>query len=197
MKTKKVFYFSVLSFFLLSFSSPVFAACTSLNDCERSNCSGKVDEELGECLDSCKKECANTTANRSGNTANKNSANSSNTTNPLSTTPTTTTAAGTGTSASGGTGSYNWPSTNLPDPAGGLKQIAENFLKWILGIFGILALISFVISGIQYLVAAGDDEGMKTAKKNMTYSILGVIVGLAGFVIVQAVETALKGSGNF
>ena len=99
-------------------------------------------------------------------------------------------------SAQSASSSYTWPETNLPDPSGGLKEIAENFLKWLLGIFGVLALISFIISGIQYLTAAGNDDGMKTAKRNMTYSILGVVVALSGFVIVQAVDAALRGTST-
>jgi hypothetical protein len=38
---------------------------------------------------------------------------------------------------------------------------------------------------------------MEGAKRAMMYSIIGVIVGLAGFVIIQAVAIALTGSGTF
>jgi hypothetical protein len=83
--------------------------------------------------------------------------------------------------------------TGLPDPKGGIKTILTNLLTWLLGIVGIIALIGFVISGIQYIIAAGDDTRMETAKKNMTYSIIGIIIALAGFVIVQAIDFALRG----
>lgn len=83
--------------------------------------------------------------------------------------------------------------TGLPDPSGGIKQILTNLLTWLLGIVGIIALIGFVISGIQYIISTGDDTRMETAKKNMTYSIIGIIVALAGFVIVQAIDFALRG----
>jgi hypothetical protein len=83
--------------------------------------------------------------------------------------------------------------TGLPDPQGGIKQILTNLLTWLLGIVGIIALIGFVISGIQYIISTGDDTKMETAKKNMTYSIIGIIVALAGFVIVQAIDFALRG----
>ncbi|EKE21413.1 MAG: hypothetical protein ACD_7C00252G0001, partial [uncultured bacterium] len=40
---------------------------------------------------------------------------------------------------------------------------------------------------------AGDDSKMGTAKNAMTYSIIGVIVALIGFVVVKAVDAMLDG----
>ncbi|MDD5083933.1 MAG: pilin [Candidatus Moranbacteria bacterium] len=81
--------------------------------------------------------------------------------------------------------------TGLPDPADGIAQILGNFFSWLLIIFGFLAVGAFVISGIQYLVSAGDEDMAKTAKRNMKWSIIGVIVGLSGWIIMQAVANAL------
>ena len=70
-------------------------------------------------------------------------------------------------------------------------------MKWLLGIFGFLAVIAFVISGIQYLMAAGDEDQAKAAKRNVQYSIVGIIVALSGFVILTAINAALTGSTTF
>jgi len=86
------------------------------------------------------------------------------------------------------------PATGLPSPSGGIRAILANVLGWILGIFGMLAILAFVVSGIQYFAAAGDEKMMETAKKNLIYSIIGVIVALSGFVIIQAIDSALRGS---
>jgi hypothetical protein len=87
------------------------------------------------------------------------------------------------------------PDTGLPSPPGGIKAILSNVLTWMLGIIGMIAIISFVISGLQYFYAAGDEKNMETAKRNLTYSIIGVIVALSGLVIVKAIDAALRGSG--
>lgn len=93
--------------------------------------------------------------------------------------------------------SYTLPSgTGLPNPTNGIAAILENLLTWVLGIFSIIAIISFIISGIQYFLAAGDEKMMQTAKRNATYSIVGVIVALAAYVIIQAVDTALNASSS-
>ena len=88
-------------------------------------------------------------------------------------------------------------SFNLPDPPGGIVQIISTFLSWLLGIIGIIAMIAFIISGLQYFYAAGDDKTMQDAKRNMTYSIIGVIVALAGYVIIQAIDSVLNANTLF
>lgn len=82
-------------------------------------------------------------------------------------------------------------------PSGSITGILLNILLWILGIFGIVGIIGFVISGILYLTAAGDEDRMASAKRAMYYSIIGVVVGLLGVVILQAVDLALNSSSNF
>lgn len=85
---------------------------------------------------------------------------------------------------------------NLPNPPGGIKAILTNVLSWILGIIGMIAIISFTISGFQYFFSAGDDKRMETAKNNLTYSIIGIIVALSGLIIVNAVDVALRGTST-
>lgn len=66
-------------------------------------------------------------------------------------------------------------------------------MNWLLAIFGMIAIIAFVISGLQYLLSAGDEDAAETAKRNLKYSIIGVIVGLSGWIIINAISNALSG----
>ena len=75
----------------------------------------------------------------------------------------------------------------------GVDFLLMNFMKWLLGIFGTLSVITFVISGVQYLTAAGDDDMISTAKRNVKYSIIGIVVALSGYVILTAIATFLSG----
>ena len=79
---------------------------------------------------------------------------------------------------------------------GSLYNIISQTLTWLLGILGFIAVIGFVISGILYLTAAGNETQIEKAKNAMTYSIVGVIVALMGWVIIQAINTWLGGSNN-
>jgi len=81
-------------------------------------------------------------------------------------------------------------------PGGAISDIVMQLASWLLLLLGSIALIGFVISGILYLTASGDEERMEKAKKGMIYSIIGVIVGLLGYVIVQAVDTWFRGGSS-
>jgi hypothetical protein len=86
--------------------------------------------------------------------------------------------------------------TSLPSGSNGIKGVVDNFMKWILGIFSSLAIISFVISGIMYFMLAGNEREVEKAKNQMTWSIIGVAVGLSGLIIITAVESLLSGSNT-
>lgn len=73
-----------------------------------------------------------------------------------------------------------------------VTKIILNLMKWLLYLFGFLAIIAFVISGIQYLSAAGNMNMIETAKRNMTWSIVGVVVALSGLVILTAIDALLR-----
>jgi len=81
-------------------------------------------------------------------------------------------------------------------PQGTIYAIIEGLMKWGLSIFGFIGIIGFVISGIMYLTAAGDEEQQKKAKRAMYYSLVGVIVGLVGLVIIVAVDQMLGGGAT-
>ncbi len=82
-------------------------------------------------------------------------------------------------------------------PVAPIIDIAGSTMDWILGLLGFIAIIGFVISGILYLTAAGNDGQIKTAKEAMKWSIVGVIVALMGYVIVQAVDVWLSADSYF
>jgi hypothetical protein len=88
---------------------------------------------------------------------------------------------------------YTYPQVGLPDNPGGIAGILTNVLNWLLLVIGVVAVIAFVISGLQYMISAGDEKDMETAKLNLTYSILGIIAALSGYLIVRAVDAMLRG----
>jgi len=77
-------------------------------------------------------------------------------------------------------------------PGATVSQIITNIVAWLLTAFWVISVGAFVVSGIMYLVSAGNDEMITKAKKYMLYSIVGVIVGLSGYVIIQAADLMLS-----
>ena len=84
--------------------------------------------------------------------------------------------------------------SGLPDAY--ISEIVAGTMDWLLAIVGFLAIIGFVISGILYLTAAGDDKQIGTAKTAMKWAIIGVIVALMGYVVIIAVDYWLNGSST-
>ncbi|EKE22171.1 MAG: hypothetical protein ACD_7C00030G0007 [uncultured bacterium] len=91
-------------------------------------------------------------------------------------------------------GISNADASLLPDQP--ITQIVTNVMNWLLALVGMIGIIGFVISGILYFIAAGDDSKMGTAKNAMTYSIIGVIVALMGYVIIKAADALLGGTSS-
>jgi len=102
-----------------------------------------------------------------------------------------------GSGSGGGTGFSIDNVSGLGLPGGSIFGIIENIALWLLGIFAFFGVIGFVISGIMYLISTGDDEMITKAKKYMMFSIVGVVVGLMGLVVIQAVFWMLSGDSVF
>lgn len=86
-------------------------------------------------------------------------------------------------------------STGLPDS--GVFAIITNIMNWLLMAVGVLGVIGFAIAGILYLTAAGDSNRIDQAKSAMMYSIIGVIVALAGLVAINFAQGLLGAQSKF
>ncbi|MGK2849078.1 MAG: hypothetical protein ACSLEX_03355 [Minisyncoccota bacterium] len=78
-----------------------------------------------------------------------------------------------------------------------VAELLMSLMNWLLAIIGFIAIIAFIISGLQYLTAVGDEKRAETAKDNMRYAIIGIIVALSGWIIISAINTWLSGGTNF
>ena len=77
-----------------------------------------------------------------------------------------------------------------------MDVIVKGLMKWFLVFVGFISIIAFIIAGILYLTAAGDEKQIGTAKTAMKWSIVGVIVALMGYVVILAVDYWLNGSSS-
>lgn len=68
-----------------------------------------------------------------------------------------------------------------------LMGTVSTILTAVIGIVGILAVIMIVYGGIQYTMSAGDAGKVKKAKDTILYGIIGLIVALLAFAIVNFV----------
>ncbi len=73
-----------------------------------------------------------------------------------------------------------------------LASSGMKILNFLLSVFGIIAIIMAVVSGMLYFFSAGDEEVNKKAKKSVVYSVIGVVLAMAALVVVKVVGQFLK-----
>jgi hypothetical protein len=79
------------------------------------------------------------------------------------------------------------PGQNTRTPAGFLFMI----INILLSIAGLLAVLFVIIGGFQYIISGANAETAETAKKTIQNAIIGLIVIILSFVIVNVINTAL------
>jgi uncharacterized membrane protein len=75
-----------------------------------------------------------------------------------------------------------------------LEGTIENFeeagtksVQALLGLIGTVALLLFIIAGITYMTAAGDEEKVKNAKKIVTGTIVGLGIALIAYSLLVTI----------
>jgi len=86
---------------------------------------------------------------------------------------------------------YAQPTNPGGMPDSDINDVITNVLNWFLGFLAVLSILMIVIAGIMYITSGGDEGRVDKAKSWLTYSIIGLVVALLGFVIVKAVGAAL------
>lgn len=73
-------------------------------------------------------------------------------------------------------------------PSGGLPTVSKvvgNLLTLLLIVVVILSLIFLILGGIQWINSGGDKSKLAAARSRLTYAIIGLIVALASFFIIN------------
>jgi hypothetical protein len=75
---------------------------------------------------------------------------------------------------------------------------ANGLINFLITMLGVIAVIVLVISGFQMVVSAGDPGAWKTAKERFTNIVIGIIIILAAWLVVDTIMNVLTGQGlNF
>lgn len=84
-------------------------------------------------------------------------------------------------------------STQLEDPLGkrGFEKITNDAISFLLGLTGVLALVSFIYGGILWMLSRGDMAFIKKGKDMMIWSVWGIVIIFAAYAILKVVFQAL------
>lgn len=75
-----------------------------------------------------------------------------------------------------------------------LTRVITIILNAILAVVGIIALIYLVIGGLRYITSSGNPDAVEGAKNQILYAIIGIIVVVLAWALVNFVLFRLFGS---
>lgn len=109
--------------------------------------------------------------------------------------PTITHAAATANNVDGPFWGLHWPSSifeNVPPGGGGtdfcgVMQLLANFKGYMVILAGPFAVIMIIISGIRFILSTGDAGRRADAKKGILFAVIGLIIVLSAWVIINSV----------
>lgn len=87
--------------------------------------------------------------------------------------------------------------TDVPDEIMNATQSEGNFRIWLrtilnfsLYFLGLIAMSVLIYSGYQYVISFGEEDKVDKAKKAITYAIIGIIIILLSYAIVNTLLLA-------
>lgn len=71
--------------------------------------------------------------------------------------------------------------------SGDLLGVIKNIINVLLTIGGVVAVIMIIVGGIRFMVSTGDQSKIKAARDTILYSVIGLVVTILAFAIVNFV----------
>lgn len=73
---------------------------------------------------------------------------------------------------------------------GALNKAIKNIVNVLLYILGAVAVIMIVVGGIKYTTSNGDSSAVTSAKNTILYAVIGLVIAIMAFAIVNFVISA-------
>ncbi len=70
---------------------------------------------------------------------------------------------------------------------GDLQSNIKNIINAMLLVIGIVAVIMLIVGGFRYVISNGNEKAVTGAKDTILYAIIGIVVALLSFAIVNFV----------
>jgi hypothetical protein len=74
----------------------------------------------------------------------------------------------------------------------GHGSVFQNAMNIVVGVIAAISVLMIIIGGIRYTLSGGDPAGTRSAKDTILYAIVGLIVSMLAFVIVNFIVGAVK-----
>lgn len=82
------------------------------------------------------------------------------------------------------------------DQRGNLGNVIETVTNVLLFIIGAVSVIMIIIGGIKYVLSNGDASQVTSAKNTILYAVIGLVVALLAYAIVNFVIDSFMNNGE-
>ena len=82
-------------------------------------------------------------------------------------------------------------------PSASFYDIVYNLMLFLLALFTIFAIISFVVYGMMFLFSGANKNLVESASKGVKYSIIGILIGLSGYIVINFINELLWGYSSW
>lgn len=79
---------------------------------------------------------------------------------------------------------------------GSARELILTFLNFFLGFLGLIAVIMIIYGGVLYVTAAGNQENIDKGKKIIMYAVVGIVIILLAFALVNTLLGGLGAGGD-
>ncbi len=76
-----------------------------------------------------------------------------------------------------------------------LADMTNKVINWLFGFMAVVATVLFAVAGINLVTSGGNQEAMRKAKARLTYVVIGFLLMLASWLIVDTILKGLTGEG--
>lgn len=86
--------------------------------------------------------------------------------------------------------------SEMPTTLFGVEGTFTQVVNIMLYIIGILSVIMLIFGGMKYVLSRGESKAVESAKNTILYAIVGLIVAVLSYAIVNFVLTTITGAGT-
>ena len=78
----------------------------------------------------------------------------------------------------------------------GIADLVQTVIQWALGIAFIVAVAVLIYGGFKYILSAGNEESATTGRQAIFNALIGIVIIVLSWVVVQIVYRFISGTGN-
>ena len=77
-----------------------------------------------------------------------------------------------------------------------LMKRVQTIINVVISVLGIVTVVMIIIGGVQYITSSGDTAKLTKAKNTIMYGVIGLVIALLAFAIVNFVLSNVWGGGD-